>query len=268
MNHLEKYLFKHILNAKIAPTRLDNAEDIDWSPVPEQEVPTDYSWVIFLLPTLGLLLIPLLGKLKKLAREKPEEPTPRAPREKTCAEEAFENLLRLISETTRIIIRERLTRDQEAALLMEALRKLLDSLDDECKRQFLAVPETRNLINALGRGAGVDDILEKLQDKTPEGLIAIAAIYLRLGAQNAAIRMYVLGNGGNEELANWLAGLGLTVAAIIALGVALAAGSFVLDLTGIGLPAGIAVGTVSATIIALGIWLQQNQGNNNSGNSA
>jgi hypothetical protein len=105
-------------------------------------------------------------------------------------------------------------------------------------------------------------MVEKLQDKTPEGLIAIAAIYLRLGAQNAAIRMYVLGNGGNEQLANWLAGLGLTVAAIIALGVALAAGSFVLDLTGLGLPAGIAVGTVSATIIALGIWLQQNQGNN------
>jgi len=253
----------------IAPNTFEGVGPLESDDSIRQEEPTDYSWITLLLPTLGLLLIPLLGKLEKLSRIKlPEIPSSQLPREKTCAEKTFEKLLQLIGDTTRTIIRERLNRDQEAALVMEALRKLLDSLDDECKRQFLAVPETRNLINALGHGFGVDDILEKLQDKTPEGLIAIAAIYLRLGAQNAAIRMYVLGNGGNEELANWLAGLGLTVAAIIALGVALAAGSFVLDLTGIGLPAGIAVGTVSATIIALGIWLQQNQGNNNSGNSA
>jgi hypothetical protein len=248
----------------IAPNTFEGVGPLESDDSIRQEEPTDYSWLTLLFPTLGLLLIPLFGKLAKLSRiELPEIPRSQLPREKTCAEKAFIKLLELIRDIPIAI-----SRDQEAALLMEALRKLLDSLDDECKRQFLAVPETRDLIDALGRGAGVSDILEKLQDKTPEGLIAIAAIYLRLGAQNAAIRMYVLGNGGNEQLANWLAGLGLTVAAIIALGVALAAGSFVLDLTGFGLPAGIAVGTVSATIIALGIWLQQNQGNNNSGNSA
>ena len=262
MNNLEKYLFQHILNAKIAPTRLDNAEDVDWSPVPEPELPTDYTWLQSLFPVLGIALVALLVKLAKLARKKPSSDRPDP--QKSCAQKALEKLLELISTGARS------GGLYEEVEVLSMLKQLLDSLDDECKREFLSLPEAQGLINGIAAGVGLtlDELLNKLKDNTPEGLMAIAAMYLRLGAQNAAIRMFVLANGGNEELANWLAGLGLTVAAIIALGIALAAGSFVLDLTGIGLPAGIAVGTVSATIIALGIWLQQNQGNNNSGNSA
>ena len=245
----------------IAPNTFEGVGPLESDDSIRQEEPTDYSWVTLLFPTLGLLLIPLLGKLAKLARKKPEEPTPR---EKSCAEKALEILTKSIGEIPRN------DNIDEAVEIFSMLKKLIDTLDDECKREFLALPEVQGIINSLGRNLGLtgDEVLDRLRDRTKEGLIAIATMYLARGAQNAAIRMYVLGNGGNEELANWLAGLGLTVAAIIALGVALAAGSFVLDLTGLGLPAGIAVGTVAATIIALGIWLQQNQGNNNSGNSA
>lgn len=261
MNNLERYLFQHIVNAKIAPTRLDNAEDVDWSPVPEQELPTDYTWIQSLFPFLGVALVALLVKLAKLARKKPDNPPSHGPQE--CAKKALEILIRNITNMVN-------NGDPDAVAIFSLLKDLLDKLDDECKREFLALPEAQEIIQTIGSGLGLtgDEVLERLKDKTPEGLIAIAAMYLRIGAQNAAIRMFVLAKGGNEKLANWLAGLGLTVAAIIALGIALAAGSFVLDLTGLGLPAGIAVGTVSATIIALGIWLQQNQGNNNSGNSA
>jgi hypothetical protein len=268
MNSKDVKLFNYIAKVAakrgdtvIAPNTFEGVGPLESDDSIRQEEPTDYSWVTLLFPTLGLLLIPLLGKLAKLARKKPEEPTPR---EKSCAEKALEILTKSIEEIARN------DNIDEAVEVFSMLKKLLDTLDDECKREFLALPQVQGLINSLGRNLGLtgDEVLERLKDKTPEGLIAIATMYLARGAQNAAIRMYVLGNGGNEELANWLAGLGLTVAAIIALGVALAAGSFVLDLTGIGLPAGIAVGTVSATIIALGIWLQQNQGNNNSGNSA
>jgi len=268
MNNLEKYLFKHILNAKIAPTRLDNAEDIDWSPVPEEELPTDYTWIQNLFPFLGFALVPLIVKLAKLARKKPDNPPSHGPQ--ACAKKALEILIRNITNMVN-------NGDPDAVAIFSLLKDLLDKLDDECKREFLALPEAQEIIQTIGSGLGLtgDEVLERLKDKTPEGLIAIATMYLRLGAQNAAIRMYVLGKtisneqpGGNEQLANWVAGLGLSVAMIIALGVVLAAGSVFLDLTGFGLPAGIAVGTASAAIIALGIWLQQNQGNNNSGNSA
>jgi hypothetical protein len=261
MNNLEKYLFKHILNAKIAPTRLEDAQNVDWSPVPEEEVPTDYTWVQSLFPLLGVALVTLIVKLAKLARKKPDKPPSHGPQ--ACAKKALEILIRNITNMAN-------NGDPDAVAIFSLLKDLLDKLDDECKREFLALPEAQKIIQTIGSGLGLtgDEVLERLKDKTPEGLIAIAAIYLRTGAQNAAIRMYVLAKGGNEELANWLVGLGLTVAAIIALGAALAAGSVILDLTGVGLPAGIAVGTASAIIIALGIWLQQNQGNNNSGNSA
>jgi hypothetical protein len=261
MNNLEKYLFKHILNAKIAPTRLENAEDIDWSPVPEEEVPTDWTWVQTLLPYLGIILITLLVKLSKRANEKPDTPPSR---EKSCAEKTLEiltkELLKLRGYNQSVT--------WEAAVLLEIIKELIDKLDDKCKSEFLALPELQAILGRIGDKLGLkpEEVLERLKDKTPEGLIAIATMYLARGAQNAAIRMYVLGKGGNEQLVAWV--LGLSVASIIFYGLALGAGSVILDLTGIGLPAGIAVGTVSATIIALGIWLQQNQGNNNSGNSA
>ena len=275
MNSKDVKLFNYIAKVAakrgdtvIAPNTFEGVGPLESDDSIRQEEPTDYSWVTLLFPTLGLLLIPLLGKLAKLARKKPEEPTPR---EKSCAEKALEILTKSIGEIPRN------DNIDEAVEVFSMLKKLLDTLDDECKREFLALPEVQGIINSLGRNLGLtgDEVLERLKDKTPEGLIAIATMYLQLGAQNAAIRMYVLGKtasneqpGGNEQLANWVAGLGLTVAAIIALGLGLAAGSVLLDLTGLGLPAGIAVGTASAAIIALGIWLQQNQGNNNSGNSA
>jgi hypothetical protein len=241
----------------IAPNTFEGVGPLESDDSIRQEEPTDYSWVILLLPTLGLLLIPLLRKLYLLYEENQIGPG-------ACAKKALDRLIRRIKNHTSS------GPGMEAVDLFSILKDVIDKLDDECREEFLSLNEVKIRIGVVATGLGLtpDEVLERLKDKTPEGLIAIAAIYLRLGAQNAAIRMYVLGNGGNEELANWLAGLGLTVAAIIALGVALAAGSFVLDLTGLGLPAGIAVGTVSATIIALGIWLQQNQGNNNSGNSA
>jgi hypothetical protein len=205
----------------IAPNTFEGVGPLESDDSIRQEEPTDYSWVTLLLPTLGLLLIPLLGKLKKLARKKLEEPTPR---EKSCAEKALEILTKSIEEIARN------DNIDEAVEVFSMLKKLLDTLDDECKREFLALPEVQGLINSLGRNLGLtgDEVLDRLRDRTKEGLIAIATMYLARGAQNAAIRMYVLGNGGNEELANWLAGLGLTVAAIIALGVALAAGSLLI----------------------------------------
>jgi hypothetical protein len=270
MNNLEKYLFKHILNAKIAPTRLDNAEDIDWSPVPEEEVPTDWTWVQTLLPTLGIILITLLVKLSKRANQTPDTPPSR---EKSCAEKTLEiltkELLKLRGYNQSVT--------WEAAVLLEIIKELIDKLDDKCKSEFLALPELQAILGRIGDKLGLkpDEVLERLKDKTPEGLIAIATMYLQLGAQNAAIRMYVLGKtisdehpGGNERLANWVVGLGLTVAMLIALGLGIAAGSVLLDLTGIGAAVGVPAGLVAATLIALGIWLQQNQGNNNSGNSA
>jgi hypothetical protein len=261
MNNLEKYLFKHILNAKIAPTRLDNAEDIDWSPVPEEEVPTDWTWVQTLLPTLGIILITLLVKLSKRANETPDTPPSR---EKSCAEKTLEIL-------TKELLKLRGYHQSvtwEAAVLLEIIKELIDKLDDKCKSEFLALPELQAILGRLGDKLGLkpDEVLERLKDKTPEGLIAIATMYLQLGAQNAAIRMFVLAKGGNEQLVAWV--LGLSVASIIAIGIALAAGSVALDLTGIGAAVGVPAGVVAATLIALGIWLQQNQGNNNSGNSA
>lgn len=234
----------------IAPNRFDDIGPLESDDSIRQEEPTDYSWVTILLPTLGVLLIPLLRKLYQLYKEDPSGPG-------ACAKKALEILIRRIKNS-------KPEPGMDAVELFSILKDVIGKLDDECKAEFLSLNEVKIRIGVAADGLGLttDEVLERLKDSTPEGLIAIAAMYLRLGAQNAAIRMYVLSRGGNEELANWLAGLGLTVAAIIALGIALAAGSFVLDLTGLGLPAGIAVGTVSATIIALGIWLQQNQGNN------
>jgi len=234
----------------IAPNTFEGIGPLESDDSIRQEEPKDYTWVTVLLPTLGLLLIPLLRKLYQLYKENQSGTG-------ACAKKALDILIRRIKNS-------KPEPGMDAVELFSILKDVIDKLDDECRAEFLSLNEVKIRIGVAADGLGLtpDEVLERLKDKTEEGLIAIAAIYLRTGAQNAAIRMYVLANGGNEQLANWLAGLGLTVAAIIALGVALAAGSFVLDLTGLGLPAGIAVGTVAATIIALGIWLQQNQGNN------
>jgi DNA-binding Lrp family transcriptional regulator len=241
----------------IAPNRFEGVGPLESDDSIRQEDPTDYSWVTLLYPTLGVLLVGLLRKLYKLYREDPSGPG-------ACAKKALEILIRRIKNS-------KPEPGMDAVELFSILKDVIDKLDDECRAEFLSLNEVKIRIGVAADGLGLtpDEVLERLKDKTPEGLIAIATMYLRLGAQNAAIRMFVLGQpGGNEQLANWVAGLGLTVAMIIALGVVLAAGSVLLDLTGFGLPAGIAVGTASAAIIALGIWLQQNQGNNNSGNSA
>jgi hypothetical protein len=55
----------------------------------------------------------------------------------------------------------------------------------------------------------------------------------------------------------WIAGL--SVAGIIALGVAIAAAGGALDLTVWGAPAGVALNVVGVGIVALGIWLYNNQ---------
>jgi len=115
----------------IAPNTFEGVGPLESDDSIRQEEPTDYSWVTLLFPTLGLLLIPLLGKLAKLARKKPEEPTPR---EKSCAEKALEILTKSIEGIARN------DNIDEAVEVFSMLKKLLDTLDDECKREFLALP--------------------------------------------------------------------------------------------------------------------------------
>jgi len=238
----------------IAPNRFEGVGPLESDDSIRQEDPTDYSWVTILYPTLGVLLVGLLRKLYQLYKEDPSGPG-------ACAKKALEILIRRIKNS-------KPEPGMDAVELFSILKDVIDKLDDECKAEFLSLNEVKIRIGVAADGLGLtpDEVLERLKDKTPEGLMAIATMYLRLGAQNAAIRMFVLSRGGSEELIGWL--LGLSAAMIIFIGIGLAAGSIGLDFTGFGLPAGLVLGSFSGIIIALGIWLQQNQGNNNSGNSA
>ena len=265
MNNFEKHLLIHIVQAKLEPTKLQDISQKDVSQTDwqqntdvEEQVPIDYSWIPQILLSLvpSLIITATIVLVKYLINKAKSDPSD------LCAKKALEILAKNIQK-----IKSVKSEDQGIALL-EIFKDLIGKLDEDCRAKFLDLPDTKKVLKTLSDNLGltIDELEQMLKNTTKDGLIAIAALYLKAGSQNAAIRVWAMANGANENLVRWLVGLG--AASIITIGAALAIGSGALDLTGIGASIGVPAGVIAAMIIALGVWLKENQPADNNQNNA
>jgi hypothetical protein len=101
----------------IAPNTFEGVGPLESDDSIRQEEPTDYSWVTLLLPTLGLLLIPLLRKLYQLYKENQSGTG-------ACAKKALDILIRRIKNS-------KPEPGMDAVELFSILKDVIDKLDDE-----------------------------------------------------------------------------------------------------------------------------------------
>jgi hypothetical protein len=256
MNNFEKRLFTHILNAKVEPTLLQIApqEDVDVGPIQDtEEMGPDYR-LQTLFDVLKLVIPPIFfwavwTLVKGLLDMRSDK----------CSEAALKAIRKAINYHKNKPLYLGSSPAEQAAQLIAIFQDILNEIGGDCKKKFLALPEVHQIARDIGVVVGetVDKILTKYL--VPGGLIAYAKRLLEIGSQGAAIRLWLYANNYNfsaSEVA-WIAGL--SVAGIIALGVAIAAAGGALDLTVWGAPAGVALNVVGVGIVALGIWLYNNQ---------
>ena len=256
MNNFEKRLFTHILNAKVEPTLLQIApqEDVDVGPIqdpeemgPDQRLETLWLLVKTVIPTaFALLMWALITELLESRSDK-------------CAQAALKALEKALNKRKNMPGYTGASPAEQGAQLIEIFQEALSEIAGECEKKFKAMPKVKNIAINIGitLRETADEVLKKYL--VPGGLIAYAKRLLEIGSQGAAIRLWLYANNYNfsaSEVA-WIAGL--SVAGIIALGVAIAAAGGALDLTVWGAPAGVALNVVGVGIVALGIWLYNNQ---------
>ena len=266
MNNFEKRLFTHILNARVEPTLLQIApqEDMDVGPIQDTEEmgpDTRYDMIILILEGLfGATLLSLIVSVLRYLRIR---------RNDACANKAYEALIKAINKRRNMPGYTGASPAEQGAQLIAILREVMNELDDACKKSFKSMPEIKAIAKKLGEALreSADEVLNKYIVPSEAGLIAYAKRLLEIGSQGAAIRLWLSANNYNfsaSEVA-WIVGLGL--AKIIALGLAIAAAGVVLDLTVWGAPAGVALNVVGAGIVALGLWIYNNQPPDNTDNT-
>ena len=256
MNNFEKRLFTHILNAKVEPTLLQIApqEDMDVGPIQDtEEMGPDYR--LQALFDVAKLVLPFIffwavwTLIKGLLDMRSDK----------CSEAALKAIRKALNYHKNKPLYIGSSPAEQAAQLIAIFKDILDEIGGECKKKFLDLPEVRQIARDIGVAIRktADEVLKEYL--VPGGLIACAKRLLEIGSQAAAIRLWLYANNYNfsdSEMA-WIAGL--SVAGIIALGVAIAAAGGVIDLTVWGAPVGVALNVVGVGIVALGVWLYQNQ---------
>ena len=258
MNNFEKRLFTHILNAKVEPTLLQIApqEDMDVGPIQDtEEMGPDYRLEMLWFLVKGVIPVSFSLLMWALIKELLDS------RSDKCAQAALKALEKALNKRKNMPGYTGASPAEQGAQLIEIFQEVLSEIAGQCEKKFKAMPKVKDIALNIGitLRETADEVLKKYFVPGNAGIIAYAKRLLEIGSQAAAIRLWLYANNYNfsaSEVA-WIAGL--SVAGIIALGVAIAAAGGVIDLTVWGAPAGVALNVVGAGIVALGVWLYNNQ---------